>query len=159
MVLGLAGAHGDASELLELAEHVSMRCRRLYISSSMARGFARRGESYRPKVGDGGTRNGGISWGELDASTSTPKARYAVPKDSILMLMQPGNVDDQPAEILHNTAHILLAQAIEAEVADFLDKHAGLTTVCNGGINHGAFRPVPGWNRSQAMLHIWRLYF
>lgn len=78
-------------------------------------------------------------------------------KDNIIKLIQPGNVDDQLTEILRNGARALLAQAVEAEVADFLDEHADLTTVCNGGINHGAFRPVPGWNRSQAMLHIWRL--
>ena len=41
---------------------------------------------------------------------------------------QPGNVDDQLTEILRNGARALLAQAVEAEVADFLGKHADLKT-------------------------------
>jgi hypothetical protein len=47
-----------------------------------------------------------------------------VSKDNIIKLIQPGNVDDQLTEILRNGARALLAQAVEAEVADFLDKHA-----------------------------------
>ena len=38
--------------------------------------------------------------GVLDASTSPPKERYAVSKDNIIKLIQPGNVDDQLTEIL-----------------------------------------------------------
>src|SRR6202163_3923534 len=64
--------------------------------------------------------------GVLDASTSPPKERYAVSKDNIIKLIQPGNVDDQLTEILRNGARALLAQAVEAEVADFLGKHADL---------------------------------
>jgi transposase-like protein len=64
----------------------------------------------------------------LDASTSPPKERYAVSKDNIIKLIQPGNVDDQLTEILRNGARALLAQAVEAEVADFLGKHADLKT-------------------------------
>jgi hypothetical protein len=64
--------------------------------------------------------------GVLDASTSPPKERYAVSKDNIIKLIQPGNVDDQLTEILRNGARALLAQAVEAEVADFLVKHADL---------------------------------
>ncbi|MCP1758827.1 hypothetical protein ACVII1_000127 [Bradyrhizobium elkanii] len=49
-------------------------------------------------------------------------------KDDIIKLIQPGNVDDQFTEILRNGARALLAQAVEAEVADFLSKHADLKT-------------------------------
>ena len=50
-------------------------------------------------------------------------------KDNIIQLIQPGNVDDQLTEILRHGARALLAQAVEAEVADFLGKHADLKTV------------------------------
>src|SRR6202051_2261538 len=66
--------------------------------------------------------------GVLDASTSPPKERYPVSKDNIIKLIQPGNVDDQLTGILRNGARALLAQAVEAEVADFLGKHADLKT-------------------------------
>ncbi|SIO66908.1 Transposase, Mutator family [Bradyrhizobium erythrophlei] len=49
-------------------------------------------------------------------------------KDNIIKLIQPGNVDDQLTEILRSGARSLLAQAVEAEVADFLGKHADLKT-------------------------------
>ena len=49
-------------------------------------------------------------------------------KDNIIKLIQPGNVDDQLTEILRTGARALLAQAVEAEVADFIDKHADLKT-------------------------------
>jgi putative transposase len=51
-----------------------------------------------------------------------------VSKDNIIKLIQPANVDDQLAEILRTGARVLLAQAVEAEVADFLGKHADLKT-------------------------------
>jgi len=66
--------------------------------------------------------------GVLDASTSPPKERYAVPNDSVIKLIQPGTFDDQLTEVLRNGARTLLAQAVEAEVADFLDKHTQLKT-------------------------------
>src|ERR1700738_3224820 len=66
--------------------------------------------------------------GVLDASTSPPKERYAVPKDNVIKLIQPGVFDDQLTEVLRNGARALLARAVEAEVADFLDKHADLKT-------------------------------
>ena len=47
-------------------------------------------------------------------------------KDNIIQLIQPTNVDDQLTEILRTGARALLAQAVEAEVADFLGKHADL---------------------------------
>ena len=49
-------------------------------------------------------------------------------KDNIIKLIQPGNVEDQLTEILRNGARCLLAQAVEAEVADFIGKHADLKT-------------------------------
>jgi Transposase, Mutator family len=51
-----------------------------------------------------------------------------VSKDNIIKLIQPGNVEDQLTEILRHGARFLLAQAVEAEVADFLGKHADLKT-------------------------------
>ena len=49
-------------------------------------------------------------------------------KDNIIQLIQPASVDDLLTEILRNGARSLLAQAVEAEVADFLGKHAELKT-------------------------------
>ena len=49
-------------------------------------------------------------------------------KDNIIKLIQPANVVDQLTEILRNGARYLLAQAVEAEVADFLGKHTDLKT-------------------------------
>ena len=66
--------------------------------------------------------------GVFDASTSPLKERYAVPNDSVIKLIQPGTFDDQLTEVLRNGARTLLAQAIEAEVPDFLAKHADLKT-------------------------------
>jgi transposase-like protein len=51
-----------------------------------------------------------------------------VPNDSVIKLLQPGTFDDQLTEVLRNGARTLLAQAVEAEVADFLDKHTQLKT-------------------------------
>src|ERR1700730_17725195 len=66
--------------------------------------------------------------GGLDASTSPPKQRYAVPKDNVIQLIQPSVFDDQLTEVLRNGARALLAQAVEAEVSEFLGKHADLKT-------------------------------
>jgi len=66
--------------------------------------------------------------GVLNASTSPPKERYAVPNDNVIKLIQPGAFDDQLTEVLRNGARALLAQAVEAEVAGFLAKHADLKT-------------------------------
>src|ERR1700741_2638961 len=63
-----------------------------------------------------------------EASTSPPKERYAVSNDNVVKLIQPGAFDDQLTEILRQGARSLLAQAVEAEVADFLSKHADLKT-------------------------------
>ena len=49
-----------------------------------------------------------------------------MPNDNVFKLIQPGTFDDQLTEVLRNGACALLAQAIEAEVVDFLGKHAEL---------------------------------
>jgi putative transposase len=51
-----------------------------------------------------------------------------VANDNVTKLIQPREFDDQLTEILRNEARALLAQAVEAEVADFLGKHADLKT-------------------------------
>jgi transposase-like protein len=66
--------------------------------------------------------------GVFDASTSPPKERYAVPDDTVIKLIQPGTFNDQLTDVLRNGARALLAQAVEAEVADFLGTHAELKT-------------------------------
>jgi len=48
--------------------------------------------------------------------------------DNVFKLIQPGTFDDQLTEILRQGARSLLAQAVEAEVADFLAKHTDLKT-------------------------------
>ena len=47
---------------------------------------------------------------------------------NVVKLLQPGSFADPLTEVLRNGARALLAQAIEAEVADFLVKHADLKT-------------------------------
>jgi putative transposase len=66
--------------------------------------------------------------GLLDDLTSPPKERYAVSNDNVTKLIQPGAFDDPLTEVLRNGARALLAQAVEAEVADFLARHADLKT-------------------------------
>jgi len=51
-----------------------------------------------------------------------------VSNDNLAKLVQPGAFDDQLTEILRQGARTLLAQAVEAEVADFLAKNVGLRT-------------------------------
>jgi putative transposase len=51
-----------------------------------------------------------------------------VSNDNVSKPTQPGAFDDQLTEILRQGARSLLAQAVEAEVADFLGKHAELRT-------------------------------
>ena len=48
--------------------------------------------------------------------------------DNVTKLIQPGTFTDQLTEVLRDGAHALLAQAVEAEVASFLDQHADLKT-------------------------------
>jgi len=70
------------------------------------------------KVGDGGNRKGGISWGCLTPLLLT-KERYAVSKDNIIQLIQPTNVDDQLTEILRAGARILLARRLRPRSRTF----------------------------------------
>jgi putative transposase len=51
-----------------------------------------------------------------------------VSTDNVVQLIQPGAFDDQLTEVLRNGARALLAKAVEAEVADFLGRHAALKT-------------------------------
>src|SRR4051812_19922172 len=46
----------------------------------------------------------------------------------MVKLLQPGSFTDPLTEVLRNGARALLAQAIAAEVAEFLAKHADLKT-------------------------------
>lgn len=48
--------------------------------------------------------------------------------DSVVKLIQPGSFADPLTEVLRTGARTLLAQAVEAEVAEFLAKHAALRT-------------------------------
>ena len=48
--------------------------------------------------------------------------------DNVIKLIQPGTFTDHLTEILRNGACALLTQAVEAEVAEFLTKHADLKT-------------------------------
>ncbi len=59
--------------------------------------------------------------------------------DNVFKLIQPGAFDDQLTEILWQGARTLLAQAVEAEVADFLAGHGELETEdgCQGIVRHG----------------------
>jgi hypothetical protein len=66
--------------------------------------------------------------GMIRASTSPPKERYAVTDTNVTKLVLPGTFTDPLTEILRNGARTLLAQAVEAEVADFLAQHADKLT-------------------------------
>ena len=46
---------------------------------------------------------------------------------SVIKFAQPGAFSDSLTEILRSGARALLTQAVEAEVAEFLAKHADLT--------------------------------
>ena len=48
--------------------------------------------------------------------------------NNVIKLTQPGAFSDSLTEILRNGARALLGQAIKAEVAEFLAKHADLKT-------------------------------
>lgn len=49
-------------------------------------------------------------------------------EDTVVKLVQPGTFTDQLTEVLRSGARALLTQAVEAEVAEFLAKHASLKT-------------------------------
>ena len=48
--------------------------------------------------------------------------------DNVVRLIQPGTFNDLLTDVLRDGARALLAKAVEAEVADFLGKHANLKT-------------------------------
>jgi len=50
-----------------------------------------------------------------------------VSDDNLFNPIQPGAFDDQLTEVLRRGARSLMAQAVEAEVADFLAKRVDLT--------------------------------
>src|ERR1700738_3563322 len=56
------------------------------------------------------------------------KEGYAVSDSNVIKLTQPGSFSDCLTEILRSGARALLTQAVEAEVAEFLAKHADLKT-------------------------------
>jgi transposase-like protein len=62
-----------------------------------------------------------------------------VSNDTVIKLVQPGSFDDPLTDVLRNGARRLLAQAVEAEVIEFLAKHAGLKTEegCQRVVRHG----------------------
>src|ERR1700759_1828587 len=66
--------------------------------------------------------------GGVRASTSPAKEGYAVSDANVVKLLQPGSFADPLTEVLRNGARALLAQAVEAEVAEFLAKHVDLKT-------------------------------
>ena len=62
-----------------------------------------------------------------------------MPNDNVTKLIQPGAFEDPLTEVLRSGARQLLAQAVEAEVAEFLDKHRNLR-IDDGGqrvVRHG----------------------
>jgi hypothetical protein len=64
----------------------------------------------------------------FNASTSPMKEGYAVCDSNIIKLAQPGAFTDSLTEVLRSGARALLTQAVEAEVTEFLVKHADLKT-------------------------------
>jgi putative transposase len=56
------------------------------------------------------------------------KGRYAVTQDNIVKFAEPGTFEDPLTEVLRSGARKLLAQAIEAEISDFLDRHSRFLT-------------------------------
>lgn len=51
-----------------------------------------------------------------------------MPNDNVTTLNQPGAIQDPLTQVLRDGARTLLAQAVEAEVVEFLAKHAGVKT-------------------------------
>src|SRR5215472_16224947 len=64
----------------------------------------------------------------FNASTSPMKEGYAVSDNNVIKLAQPGVFTDSLTEVLRSGARALLTQAVEAEVAEFVAKHADLKT-------------------------------
>lgn len=83
--------------------------------------------SYRPKLVTAAIGKTAYHGG-ADASISPPKERYGLPNDNVVRPKQPEAFDDPLTDILRNGARALLAQAVEAEVTDFLGKQIDLKT-------------------------------
>src|SRR5215470_16823470 len=66
--------------------------------------------------------------GVIRASISPLKERYAVTDTNVSKFVPPGTFTDPLTEILRDGARALLAQAVEAEVAEFLAQHADKLT-------------------------------
>ena len=64
----------------------------------------------------------------FNASTSPIKEGYAVSDSNVIKLAQPGVFIDSLTEVLCSGARALLTQAVQAEVTEFLAKHADLRT-------------------------------
>ncbi|MGB7965004.1 MAG: transposase, partial [Methylocella sp.] len=77
--------------------------------------------------------------GVFNASISPPKGRYAVTGTNVFELTEPGTFSDPLTEVLRNGARTLLGRAVEAEVAAWLDTHAGKLTDDGGRrlVRHG----------------------
>jgi hypothetical protein len=98
--------------------------------------------------------------GVLEASTSPLKERYAVSNDSVTNLIQPGTFDDQLTDVLRNGARALLAQAVEAEVADFLARYSDLKTSQGHRriVRHGYLPGARLWPGSVQLLCVSRAF-
>src|SRR5882724_12272981 len=71
---------------------------------------------------------------------SSPKLRvYFMTYPNVIKLVQPGAFTDSLTEILRSGARALLIQSVQAEVAEFLAKHAALRTETGhqGVVRHG----------------------
>jgi hypothetical protein len=82
--------------------------------------------------------------GGIRASTSPAKERYAASDANAVKLLQPGSFGDPLTEVLRNGARVLLAQAVQAEVAEFLAKHIDLKIASglNRVVRHGHLPPI-----------------
>jgi putative transposase len=66
--------------------------------------------------------------GVIRTSISPLKERYAVTDTNVSKLVPPGTFTDPLTGILRDGARALLTQAVEAEVAEFLARHADKVT-------------------------------
>ena len=75
-------------------------------------------------------------------------------ESNVIKLAQPGAFNDSLTEILRRGARALLTQAVEAEVAEFLAKHADLKTETGRQrvVRHGHL-PEREINRHRASRH------
>jgi hypothetical protein len=77
---------------------------------------------------------------------------------NVLTLAQPGTFTDSLTEILRNGACALLTQAVEMEVADFLERYADLKTKAGHQrvVRHGQPNETPSlFSVRQITRHGW----